>query len=116
MHRHAGASFNRVSVPKNDQGDAGAKLSRRDALDGCAWIEPSRTTERSARHLDLEPEVRRDLCGGGRRGADPQRIFAVSDALEQEEAVEVGAGGRETFPRAVDQLEVDALRTRVRRS
>jgi hypothetical protein len=55
---------------------------------------------------ESDPELDRDLGCGGRILGHPKAVIAVGDALEQEEAVKVGARGRDRLAGGVDQLEI----------
>ena len=61
---------------------------------GRGWIEPSRTTERVGRHIQRSgPDPARSSRRRPRLALTLQRVAAVGDAFEQEEAVEIGSCG-----------------------
>src|SRR5881296_2009058 len=61
------------------------------------------------RHLERNAKIADDTRRARGRGADLQPIVAVGNALEQKEAVEIGAGDAGDLARAVDQFEIDTL-------
>src|SRR5437763_6453996 len=93
--RGSSSLLDRTSIQSGEQ-----SLSGRGGRDphGCdpggrPWQDRSQTDDRVVTgHLQPDTQVAADLRSSGGIGADPQSVGAIGDALEQEEAVEVGSG------------------------